>query len=138
MAYFNDPADVHHFMGGIFTECLTDPELAPKLAASGVTLALHYTDPGADVLVDMVNGKVFTGAECAAGPKPNVEMFMAADVGHEYWLGKVNVSMALARGQMRAKGPVPKILKLVPLTKKVFPKYRQMIEESGRAELLGA
>ena len=60
-------------------------------------------------------------------------MTMDADTAHRFWLGKVNVTVALARGQMKAKGPVAKILKLVPLVKPVFPRYRQMLEEAGRA-----
>jgi hypothetical protein len=39
---------------------------------------------------------------------------------------------------MKAKGPVAKILKLVPLTKPIFPRYRAMLEESGRQDLLEA
>jgi hypothetical protein len=63
---------------------------------------------------------------------------MAADTAHRFWLGEVNVTVALARGQMKAKGPVAKVLKLVPLTKPVFPRYRQMLEEAGREDLLEA
>jgi hypothetical protein len=37
---------------------------------------------------------------------------------------------------MKAKGPVAKILKLVPLTKPIFPRYRQMLEEEGRQDLI--
>ena len=44
--------------------------------------------------------------------KPEVEMSMKADVAHKFWFGKVNLVAALARRQMIAKGPVPKILKL--------------------------
>ena len=58
---------------------------------------------------------------------------MDADTAHRFWLGKVNVTVALARGQMKAKGPVAKILKLVPLTKPIFPRYRAILEESGAA-----
>lgn len=136
MSYFKDTADVEHFIGGIFTECLKDPSLKDKFAETGVILRLNFTDPEATVLVDTVTSTVHTGR--GNGPDPNIEMFMTSDVGHEYWLGKVNVSVALARGQMRAKGPIPKILKLVPLTKHVFPKYREMIEQANRPELLGA
>ena len=39
---------------------------------------------------------------------------------------------------MKAKGPVAKILKLVPLVKPVFPRYRQLLEENGRQDLLEA
>lgn len=100
-------------------------------------LKLNFTDPEAVVLVDCASSKVVTGDSVAGGVEPNVELFMTSDVGHEYWLGKVNVSVALAKGIMRAKGPVPRILKLVPLTKHVFPRYVKMIDDSGRVELKG-
>ena len=34
--------------------------------------------------------------------------------------------------------PVAKILKLVPLVKPVFPRYRQMLEDAGRDDLAEA
>jgi len=136
MGYFNDASDVNHFIGGIFTECVADPELGPKFAETGVILKLNFTDPDASVLVDFGGSKVYVGDDLTAAPAPTVEMFMTSDVGHEYWFGKVNVSVALAKGQMRAKGPVPKILKLVPLTKHVFPRYEDMIKAADRPELL--
>jgi len=37
---------------------------------------------------------------------------------------------------MKASGPVAKILKLVPLIKPVFPRYRELLEHEGRADLL--
>lgn len=136
VSYFTESSEVEAFIGGIFTECINEPELKDKFAETGVILGLHFTEPDAMVVVDCVESKVYTGA--GAGPPPNIEMYMTSDVGHEYWLGKVNVSVALAKGQMRAKGPVPKILKLVPLTKHVFPRYQEMIRAAGRPELLEA
>jgi hypothetical protein len=96
-------------------------------------LKLNYTEPTAVMTVDMPNQKVVYGPD---GPKPSVEMFMKTDVAHGFWLGNVNVSMALAKGQMRAKGPIPKILKLVPIAKKLFPRYRELLEKAGRQDLL--
>ena len=70
--------------------------------------------------------------------EPDVVMTMPADVGHRFFLGKVNVTVALARGEMTARGPVAKILKLVPLVKPVFPRYRSQLEAAGRPDLAGA
>jgi len=39
---------------------------------------------------------------------------------------------------MRAKGPVAKILRLVPLVKPVFPRYKKMLEDENRNDLLEA
>ena len=63
-------------------------------------------------------------------------MSMAADTAHRFWLGEVNVTVALARGQIKANGPVAKILKLVPLAKPVFPRYKALLEAQGRADLV--
>jgi hypothetical protein len=68
--------------------------------------------------------------------EPEVVMSMEADTAHLFFLGKVNVTVALARGQIKAKGPVAKILKLVPLTKPIFPRYKAQLEQQGRDDLL--
>ncbi|HEY8922591.1 MAG TPA: SCP2 sterol-binding domain-containing protein [Candidatus Limnocylindria bacterium] len=135
MAYFKDREEVYQYIGAIFEQALSDPVLGPKFAESGVVLKLVYTDPDSTLVVDMPGGKVYRDQ---ADLKPTVEMFMKADVAHRFWLGKVNIGMALAKGDMRAKGPVPKILKLVPLASSLYPRYRQMLVDDGRQDLAGA
>jgi hypothetical protein len=138
MPVFKDEAEVYQYTGGIFEDALADPEIGPKFADSGVILKVTHTEPDAVFTVDMPAGKVLYGDDARNGPKPVVEMFMKADVGHRFWLGKVNISIALAKGEMRAKGPVPKILKLVPLAKGLFPRYREKLEKDGRTDMLEA
>jgi hypothetical protein len=65
-------------------------------------------------------------------------MALTADTAHRFWLGKVNVTVALARGQITAKGPVAKILRLVPLVEPSFTRYEQMLRDAGRTDLLDA
>jgi hypothetical protein len=138
MAVFKDETEVYKYVGGIFEEALADPELGQKFAASGVILRVTYSDPDAVLSVDMPSKKVLYGEDARNGPKPVVEMSMKADVAHRYWLGEVNVTAAMAKGQMKAKGPIPKILKLVPLTKILFPRYRDSLVRDGRSDLVGA
>ena len=49
----------------------------------------------------------------------------------------IGVTVALARGQIKAKGPVAKILRLVPLTKPVYPRYKAELQALGREDLVG-
>ncbi len=136
MPKFQDSDEAHAYLGGIFDDAMADDELGPRFAEAGVVLKLNYSDPEATLLVDMPNRTVYKGDEVAQGPDPQVEMWMTADVGHKFWRGEVNISVALAKGTMRAKGPVPKILKLVPLAKELFPRYRAQLEADERADLL--
>ena len=70
--------------------------------------------------------------------EPEVTMRMKADTAHRFWLGKVNVTVAIARGEIKPQGPVAKILRLVPLTKPVFPRYKALLESQGRQDLIDA
>jgi hypothetical protein len=136
VSVFKDEQDVYKYVGGVFEQGVTDPELGPKFADSGVVLRVHYTDPDSVVTVDFPGSKVYTGP--GEGPNPNVELFMSADNGNKFWLGDLNLTVGMAKGHVRAKGPVPKILKLVPAAKTLFGPYRQMLERDGRTDLLNA
>ena len=136
MGVFTDESEVYTYLGGIFELATKKDGLADKLAASGVVLRIHYTDPDSTITVDMPNKEVETGG--GSIKEPNVELFMTADTGNRFWLGKVNLSVAMARGTVRAKGPVPKLLKLIPTAKELFPEYQKMLTEAGRDDLVNA
>jgi putative sterol carrier protein len=63
----------------------------------------------------------------------DVRLSMPADIAHKYWRGEYNLAVGLAKGQVKAKGPVNKILKLVPITKPLFPIYRELTAEKEQA-----
>ena len=138
MAYFKDADEVYEFIGTLFSDLASDEELGPKFRKANTIVQYRYTNPESVITVKMIEGE---DGEVDLGDtqlEPEVVMSMEADTAHRFWLGKVNVTVALARGQMKAKGPVAKILKLVPLVKPVFPRYRSMLEEKGRTDLLEA
>lgn len=136
MGVFTDESEVYTYLGGIFELATKKDGLSDKLATSGVVLRIHYTDPDSTITVDMPNKEVETGD--GSTKEPNVELFMTADTGNRFWLGKVNLSVAMARGTVRAKGPVPKLLKLIPTAKELFPEYEKMLTEAGRDDLVNA
>jgi putative sterol carrier protein len=138
MPYFKDADEVYQYIGRLFEELAHDDELGPKFRKADTIVQYQYRNPESQITVRMQENeepKVDLGE---TELEPEVVMTMEADTAHKFWLGKVNVTVALARGQMKAKGPVAKILKLVPLVKPVFPRYRKMLEESGRGDLMEA
>jgi hypothetical protein len=136
MTAFRDEAEVYEFLGGVFRQGMQDPALVAKLRPTGIVLRITYTDPDAVLTVDMPNAQLHEGA--GAGPEPNVELFMTADTGNRFWLGKVVLPVALAKGQVRAKGPVAKLLTVLPMAKSLFGPYREQVQAAGRLDLLDA
>ena len=137
MAYFKDADDVYATIGKLFADIAEDDELAPKFRKANTIVRYEYRDPDSAVTVRLQEGQPGDVDFGESDMEPEVTMSMAADTAHEFWLGKVNVTVALARGQIKAKGPVAKILKLVPLTKPVFPRYKAQLEAQGREDLVG-
>ena len=135
MSYFEDAGEVYQFIGKLFQDLAADDELGPKFRKADTIVQYRYRNPESQVTVKMIDGEESLVDFGETRMEPEVVMTMEADTAHRFWLGKVNVTVALARGQMRARGPVAKILKLVPLVKPVFPRYRAMLEAAGRDDL---
>jgi putative sterol carrier protein len=135
LAYFKDAQDVYDTIGKLFVDLADDEELGPKFRKADTIVRYEFTDPDSRITVRLQPhqpGEVDFGD---SDMEPDVVMSMAADTAHRFWLGQVNVTVAMARGQIKAKGPVAKILKLVPMTKPVFPRYKKQLEEQGRTDL---
>jgi len=133
---FKDESEVYAFIGRLFEELAVDPELAPKFQRADTTVQYQMTDPESQITVDMRPECEIRVDLGRSELEPEVVMTLAADTAHGFWLGKVNITAALARGQIKARGPVAKILRLVPLVKPSFPRYEQILREAGRSDLL--
>ena len=138
MAYFKDAQEVYDVIGKLFQDLAEDDELAEKFRKANTIVAYDYREPDSKITVRLQEGQPGDVDFGETEMEPEVTMSMEADTAHLFWLGKVNVTVALARGQIKAKGPVAKILKLVPLTKPVFPRYKAQLESMGREDLINA
>ena len=138
MAYFATADEVYEHLGKVVQDIVDDPELGPELQKADTVVRYEYRDPEASITVRLRPTEAIVVELGETSLEPEVVMAMEADTAHEFFLGSVNVTIALARGQIKAKGPVAKILRLVPLVKPVFPRYRAQLEAAGREDLLGA
>lgn len=136
MAYFKDADEVYETLGKLFRELAEDAELGPKFRKANTIVQYRHREPDSTITVRLQEDQPSDVAFGDTELEPEVEMSMEADTAHRFWLGKVNVTTALARGQIKASGPVAKILKLVPLTKPVYPRYKAMLEADGRQDLI--
>jgi putative sterol carrier protein len=136
LSYFKDADEVYATIGKLFQDLADDDELAPKFRKANTIVRYEFRNPDSVITVRLQEGQPGDVDFGESDMEPGVTMSMEADTAHKFWLGQVNVTVALARGQIKAKGPVAKILKLVPLTKPVFPRYKAQLEAQGRQDLV--
>jgi SCP-2 sterol transfer family len=135
VAYFKDAQDVYDTLGKLFQDLAEDDELGPRFRKADTIVRYEFRDPDSQITLRLQPDQPGDVDFGESDMQPDVVMSMEADTAHRFWLGQVNVTVAMARGQIKAKGPVAKILKLVPMTKPVFPRYKAQLEAQGRTDL---
>jgi hypothetical protein len=134
MSTFSDAAEVYKYVGGVFRIAADHPEIGPRMRAANITMQVNYSDPAASLTIRFQ--EPMEVIDDGQDDNADVRLSMPADIAHKYWRGEYNLAVGLAKGQVKAKGPVNKILKLVPITKPLFPIYRELtadMEHAGSA-----
>ena len=94
---------------------LREPELSITIDATEDPIGVYINDPTR---------------------KPSADFTLKADVANEFWNGKVNLALALTRKKIVARGPIPKILKLVKILGTMYGFYKLYLKRAGRDDLL--
>ncbi len=133
MPFFSSTEELHVIMEDLWEHIRNHPEMSEELIKSRLTVQFHYRDPDGLLTIDCSDGatmKIFVG-ECQK--KPVVEMFMKSDIAHDFWLGKVNVPVAIMTGKIVSKGPVNRALALLPAVKKAYDIYPTVLEKNSKS-----
>ncbi|MEX2195594.1 MAG: SCP2 sterol-binding domain-containing protein [Thermoleophilaceae bacterium] len=130
---FSSAAEFRELMDQVFEIMSTDPEMGPKLRDARTPQRFEF--PDVDLVVNItaadepVDGQNLQWEwsddvdwDC------EVEMTMDSEVANRYFQGKENVAMAIARRRIKTSGNVKKALALIPVTKPVFARYRELVE----------
>ena len=131
MAVFENKEKMQAVLGGLFEKLLADPEFGPRFAGAGITIKFNISDPTAGLWVtpgDGKHGKVFWDL---SGEKATVEMTLSGDTCHKFWLKQISLPIALAKGLIKAKGPMPKVLKLLPMLGPAYQAYPDWARSHG-------
>jgi hypothetical protein len=117
-------------MDRTFTLMSEDPEMGPRLREADTPQQFKFTD--VDMVVNIRPGD-------PGGPnlawewrhnvpwEPKVKMEMSSETANRYFQGKENVAIAIARRRIKAGGDVKAALAIIPITKPLFSRYREMI-----------
>jgi hypothetical protein len=131
-AAFDSPEELRAAMDAVFSMMDEDPEMGPRLRDADVPQRFEFTDAGLVVNVRAARpgeeGNLHWEWADPVDWEPKVRMAMAGEVANRYFQGKENVAIAIARRRIRTSGDVGAALKLIPITKPVYARYRAWLE----------
>ena len=130
MAEFSSAKEFREVVDRTFTLMSEDPEMGPQLREADTPQRFEFTD--FDLVVN-----VRAGGDERAQPRLGVvgrhrlgaegEMTMSSETANKYFQGKENVAIAIARRRIKAGGDVKAALAIIPITKPLFERYREMV-----------
>ena len=123
MPVFENKEKMQTVLGELFVNLLSDPVVGPKFNKANVAIQYNITDPAATMV--MIPGEEPEKAVIwgSTDIKADVEMTLSGDTCHKFWLKHISMPVALAKGLVKTKGPMPKVLKLLPLLKPAYEMY---------------
>jgi hypothetical protein len=130
---FRSAEEFREVMDKVFTLMSTDPEMGPKLRDAETPQRFEF--PDLDMVVNITYAQRVVDGQHLRWDwsdevewEPEVHMKMDSDVANRYFQGEENIALAIARRRIKTSGNVKKALNLVPITKPVFPQYRELLE----------
>ncbi|MFH2092156.1 MAG: iron-containing alcohol dehydrogenase [Pseudomonadota bacterium] len=132
---FKDSDMVYDILMDFYEMLNNHPDIGPALQRTKLCIQFRYTDPEAVITIDARADKTELTKGAFDG-EPEVTMSMNADFAHKFWHGKANLVTALTRRQVKAKGNVPKTLKLLPILKPAFDLYPGFLKDKGLEQLI--
>ena len=137
MPVFKDSEQLEKVLYNFFILIANKKEIGTKLTAHKSILKFNYTDPELSITIDaskLEKPEVFLNS---GEVEPEIELWMSADTAHKFWLGKVNLVMAITKKDIVVKGSVPKLLMLLPVIMPAYKMYSEYLKENNYQEILG-
>ena len=127
MPVFRDEEQTYEVFGGLWREVLSEGKLSEKLRKMKLTMKFITRNP--DGCMWICYDTVLTGPE--ADRDAVITMELPADMAHEFWLDNLELGKALISNEVKVRGPLPKLMGLMPMLKFVYKKYPDHCEKHG-------
>ena len=127
MPIFENEGQLYEVFGGLWKELLAEDKFNARLKKSRLTLKFITKEPDGCMWVS--HDRVLTGDE--ANLDALITLQLPSDMAHEFWLDKLNLGTALKSPEVKVKGPLPKLMAMLPLLKSVYKKYPEHCQKHG-------
>ncbi len=127
MRVFNDSQQMLAMLKELWSYVVFETEFGQKLKDYEITYKFIIKDPDGYLWVS--HEKVITGDE--ANQNAVITMELSGDTVHNFWLKKLSLPVALATRKIKSKGPIPKVLKILPFLSPVYQKYPEYCHKHG-------
>ena len=131
---YQNAEELYKIFGAMIENVKKDQELTNKLVASNLVVALKIPNIEGLITMDLKGGINVTYG--ATDIKPDVTSIQNDEIFNKFWQGKVNIMLAMTKGQIRVQGAATQMLKLLPTLTPVYKLYAEALKDAARDDLI--
>ena len=129
MTYYDSTDQLIRHLKSLFDRLrIEEPEATRAVTSSRLIIRLNLRSPQAEILI---NGR-YDPAQVSFQPatlRPDLDIYLPADILHQILLAELSLKKALASGQMTVRGPIYKTFALEDIFRKAQAHYPQVLRE---------
>ncbi len=114
-------------------------EIMEKLAKSQVVVRFDMEDPEIHMTINFrdpgPNGEIGT-LTYDSDVEPEIAVWSKSETSNKFWQGKLNATIAMARGKVKLDGSVAKALGLLSKIKPLYSIFPEILKEEGLDHML--
>lgn len=130
-AEFRSAGECREVLDRTFAMMDADPQMGPALRDAEVPQRFEFADLGLVVNIrgarEGEEGTLHWEWSDDVDWEPRVRMSMSSATANRYFQGRENVPIAIARRRITAGGDVRAALAIIPITKPIYARYRDMV-----------
>jgi putative sterol carrier protein len=139
MTGFESKEQFQEVFNKFWEKATQDSEVVEKLTKAKIVVRFDIEEPEVHMTINFrdpgPNGEIGTLA-FDSDASPEIIVWSKSETTNKFWQGKLNTTVALARGQVKLEGSVAKALGLLSKIKPLYALYPEVLKELGLESLI--
>ena len=139
MTGFESKEQFQEVFSKFWEKAIQDSEVVEKLTKAKIVVRFDIEEPEVHMTINFrdpgPNGEIGT-LSFDSDASPEIIVWSKSETTNKFWQGKLNTTVALARGQVKLEGSVAKALGLLSKIKPLYAIYPEVLNELGLESLI--
>ncbi|MHA1908434.1 MAG: SCP2 sterol-binding domain-containing protein [Candidatus Thorarchaeota archaeon] len=139
MPFYESTEQLEEVFNKFWPLAITQEDVYAKLVKSGIIVRFDIVQPEIHVTIDFKNpgpdGKLGT-LSFDSTAEPEITVWSTSETTNKFWQGKLNTTIAMAKGQVKMEGSIAKALGLLSKIKPLFKIFPEVLKEMDLHHML--
>ncbi len=139
MPFYESTEQLKEVFENFWPRAIAVDDVYEKLVKSGIVVRFDIEQPEIHVTIDFKNpgpdGKLGS-LSFDSSAEPEITVWSTSETTNKFWQGKLNTTIAMAKGEVKMQGSIAKALGLLSKIKPLFKLFPEVLKDMNLDHML--